>query len=68
MLMSKGIWRSKEEANAVRRKPYHMKAKREGLPMYRNILIKELELIIEAGLRDFKIEERNDYPVKGEMS
>ena len=41
-----------------------MKAKSEGSPMYRNILIKELELVIDEGLSDYSIEWKRDMPVK----
>ncbi|KAI4149902.1 MAG: hypothetical protein LQ340_004383 [Diploschistes diacapsis] len=60
------VWRSKAEANAVRKKPRHIKAKVEGSPMYRNILIKELQLTVETGLKDLRVDCQRDYPVKSE--
>ncbi|MCJ1330038.1 hypothetical protein MMC10_006719 [Thelotrema lepadinum] len=64
MLMPVGIWRSKEEANAVRGKTSHMKAKTEGFQMYHNILIQELELTVEAGLVNLEVGCKKEMHVK----
>ena len=64
LLTAAGIWRSKEEANAVRDKQHHSRAKKQGFNMYRNILIQELELTVEAGLADLKVDWKRNVHVK----
>ena len=66
LLTPAGIWRSREEANAVRDKQHHAKAKQQGFNMYRNILIQELELTVEAGLGDLKVDWKRNAHVKSD--
>ena len=48
--------------------PSHIRAKKEGFGMYRNIVIKELELTVEAGLTQLSVNWKRDIHVKNDLT